>query len=168
MVIAYASSTGHTEQYAKLLQNALDIPAYNIKDFPDIHNGGDVIYLGWLFAGNIVGYHKIAKKCNVKCLIGVGMSPESAEQAQFLRKKMNVPADIPVFYLQGGYDAKKLTGINKLLMKAKTPSILKQFEGKTEEEKQASATYRMITEGCSVVSEEHLADVLAWAKDHEV
>ena len=64
MVIIYASNTGNTEKYAKILQEDLDIPAYPISNVPDVHKGGDAIYLGWVMAGNVVGYKKISKMCN--------------------------------------------------------------------------------------------------------
>ena len=165
MVIIYASNTGYTEKYAKILQEDLNMPAYPMNNVPDVHKGKDVIFLGWLMAGNVMGYHKASKLYNVKCVIGVGMTPESAEQAEFVKRKINAPAEVPVFYVQGGYDAKKLRGLYKMMMKVKTPDIMKRFDGKSEEEKKSDAVYKMITEGYSVVSEEHLGDVLAWAAE---
>lgn len=73
MIIVYKSNTGYTEQYAKLLGDALDMPSYSLEKVPKCHKGGEVIYLGWLFAGNIVGYKKAAKLYKVRCVCGVGM-----------------------------------------------------------------------------------------------
>ena len=73
MIIVYKSNTGYTEQYAKLLGDALDMPSYSLDKVPKCHKGGEVIYLGWLFAGNIVGYKKAAKLYKVRCVCGVGM-----------------------------------------------------------------------------------------------
>ena len=167
MFILYSSNTGYTEQYAKLLSNELDLPAYNLKNIPPVLEGGEVIYLGWLMAGSVVGYQKAARRYNVKCVIGVGMSPESDEQTAFVAGKIKAEG-IPVFYLQGGYDYKKLTGIYKLMMKVKTPDILKRFKDSSESEKEASATYRMVTRGDSVVSKGRLAPIAAWYRErHE-
>ena len=73
MIIVYKSNTGYTEQYAKLLGDALDMPSYSLDNVPKCHRGGEVIFLGWLFAGNIVGYKKAAKLYKVRCACGVGM-----------------------------------------------------------------------------------------------
>ena len=165
MVIIYTSGTGYTEQYAKLLSDLLDLPYYRADRLPDVHKGGDIIYMGWIMAGSIVGYKHIRSICNVKCLIGVGMSPESPDMEKQLREKMAVPSDTALFYLQGGYDKTKLKGANKLIMKFVEPKILARFEGMPEEEKKKNPTYRMVTEGYSVVSKEKLDPVAAWAKD---
>ena len=163
MVIIYASNTGNTEKYAKILQEDLNIPAYPISNVPDVHKGGDAIYLGWVMAGNVVGYKKTSKMCNVKCVIAVGMTPESPEMTETTRKNIGAGPETAVFYVQGGYDAKKLKGVNKMIMKVVEPTIRTRFEGMSEEEKNENPTYKMLNGGYSVVSEEHLADVLAWA-----
>ena len=162
MFIVYSSNTGHTQQYAKLLSDALDLPAYDLKAVPPTLDGLEAIYLGWLMAGNVVGYPKAAKKFKIRCVVGVGMTPESPEQTEDVAKKVKPDAGVPVFYLQGGYDYSKLGSVHKMMMKAVTPSILKRFEGKTEEEKEADATYRMVTRGDSVVSAERLEPVIRW------
>ena len=164
MFILYSSNTGHTEQYARLLSDELDLPAYNLKDAPPVLAGGDAIYLGWLMAGLVVGYSKAARRYNVKCVVGVGMSPESDEQTDSVAGKTKA-AGVPVFYLQGGYDFNKLTGIYKLMMKVKTPDILKNFKDMSESEKEANAVYRMITRGDSVVSKERIAPIAAWYRE---
>ena len=166
MVIIYASNTGNTEKYAKILQEDLNMPAYPLDNIPDVHRGSDVIYLGWIMGGSLVGYKKVSKICNVKCAIGVGMSPEEPEMAENLRKKIGAGADTAVFYVQGGYDAKKLSGKNKMIMKVVEPIIAKRLDGLSEEEKKENPVYKMLNGGYSVVSEEHLADVLNWAVEN--
>ena len=166
MVIIYASNTGHTEKYAKILQEDLNIPAYPINSIPDVHKGKEVIYLGWIMGGNIVGYKKVSKLCDVKCVIGVGMTPESPEMTEILRSKTGVGPETAVFYLQGGYDAKKLKGVNKMIMKVVEPKIRQRFEGMSEEEKNENPTYKMLNGGYSVVSEERLGEVIAWAVEN--
>ena len=84
MIIVYKSNTGYTEQYAKLLGDALDMPSYSLDNVPKCHRGGEVIFLGWLFAGNIVGYKKAAKLYKVRCACGVGMGPPTAVHRCFL------------------------------------------------------------------------------------
>ena len=85
MIIVYKSNTGYTKQYAKMLGKALSLPSYELGNVPECHKGSDVIYLGWLFAGTIVGYKKCAKRYKVKCVAGVGMGPPSIDLADGLR-----------------------------------------------------------------------------------
>ena len=100
-IIVYSSNTGYTRQYAKLLGKALDMPSYELSSVPEFHAGAEAVYLGWLFAGSIVGYKKCAKKYNVVCAVGVGMSPPSPELAEGLRAAMKIPEGVPVFVSAG-------------------------------------------------------------------
>ena len=46
MFIVYSSNTGHTRQYAQMLSEALDIPAYDLKTGPPTLDGLETIYMG--------------------------------------------------------------------------------------------------------------------------
>ena len=128
--------------------------------------GDDAIYLGWLMAGFVTGLRKAEAKLNVRCVVATGMTPESPEQAEYLHKKNGLAAGVPLFYLQAGYDFSRLRGIYKAMMSFKSKEILARFDGKSDEENEASEVYRMITRGESVVSAERLAPVVAWAKEN--
>ncbi|MEG1632739.1 MAG: hypothetical protein RR314_01680 [Oscillospiraceae bacterium] len=164
MIVIYKSNTGYTRQYAKLLAKALDIPAYSADSIPEVHKGGDAIFLGWLMAGSIVGYKKVAKYCNVKAAIGVGMSPPAEELVPGFRAKMHIPESVAVFYLQGGFDISKLKGPFKLIMKIKVKDIAARLTSKPSLTPQEQATLDMTAVGASCVCEENLAEILAWAK----
>ncbi len=160
-IIVYSSNTGFTEQYAKLLSRALDMPSYKLGSVPDCHRGAEVIYLGWLFAGMIVGYKKCAKKYSVVCAVGVGMSPPSAELAEGLRATMSIPESVPVFYLQGGFDIAKLKGPMKLIMKFKCREIAGRLNAKPELSEAEQLTLDMCHGPASAVSEASLAEIIA-------
>ncbi|MBR0374348.1 MAG: flavodoxin family protein [Mogibacterium sp.] len=164
MIVVYASNTGHTKQYAEMLAKELNVSAVPVDKIPGFYRGSDAIFFGWLMAENIMGYKKAKAACNVRCVVGVGMSPEDDEIEQRLREKGKFPPAMPVFYLQGGYDFNKLKGPFKAIMSLKQKEILGRFEGQSEAEKQANPVYRMVTEGYSVVSRERLDKVVAWAK----
>lgn len=123
MIIIYKSNTGYTEQYAKLLSEQLGLPCYKLGSVPECHKGRDAIYLGWLFAGNIVGYKTASKKYHLRCVCGVGMGPPVPELVPGFRDKMGIPDSVQVFYLQGGFDINKLKGPMKLIMKVKCKEI---------------------------------------------
>ena len=160
MIIIYTSETGNTKEYAMMLRDALDLPAYRLGDAPAQVAGAEAIYLGWLMAGNLVGYASAAKKYKLVCAVGVGMSPESEEQTKALAKKIQAPEGMPVFYLQGGYDKKKLKGFNKAVMSVVEKTIMKKLEEMPEEARTGDPIYKMITEGYSVVSRERLQPVI--------
>lgn len=162
MIIVYSSNTGYTAQYAKLLGKALDMPSYELGHVPECHKGAEVIYLGWLFAGTIVGYKKCARRYAVKCVAGVGMSPPTPELCEGLRAAMKVPASVPVFYLQGGFDISKLKGPMKFIMKVKCKEIAGKLTSKPELTEAEQATYKMTQGSGSVVCSENLAEIIAW------
>ncbi len=162
MIIVYSSNTGYTEQYAKLLGKALELPSYKLGSVPDCHKGAEVIYLGWLFAGTIVGYKKCARHYRVRCAAGVGMSPPTPELAEGLRTTMKVPTGIPVFYLQGGFNMGKLKGPMKLVMKVKCKEIAGRLSAKPELTEAERATLEMTQGERSVVCTENLAEIIAW------
>ena len=164
MIVVYASNTGHTRQYAEMLAKELNVSAVPVENILGFYRGSDAVFLGWLMAERIMGYNKAKAVCNVRCVVGVGMSPEDGEIVQRLREKGKFAPSMPVFYLQGGYDFSKLKGPFKAIMSLKQKEILGRFEGQSEEEKKANPVYRMVTEGYSVVSRERLAPVVAWAK----
>lgn len=164
MIIIYKSNTGYTEQYAKLLSEQLGLPCYKLGSVPECHKGRDAIYLGWLFAGNIVGYKTASKKYHLRCVCGVGMGPPVPELVPGFRDKMGIPDSVQVFYLQGGFDINKLKGPMKLIMKVKCKEIAGRLNVRAELSPEEQATLRMTQTGASCVSRENLAEVVAWYK----
>lgn len=166
MVIIYKSNTGYTEQYARLLSQALNMPAYSADNIPSAHKGKDVIFLGWLMAGSIMGYKKVAGYCRVRCAVGVGMGPPTPELVPGFRSKLGIPADTAVFYLQGGFDLSRLRGPFRLIMEVKVKDIAAKLQAKPELDEAERATLAMTREGHSCVCEENLAEIIAWAKSN--
>ena len=160
--ILYASNSGYTRQYAEMLAKKTGLPAYNIKNnIPPAAAGKDVVYLGWLMAGNVQGFKKIRDKYNVRALCAVGMSPDEPDQTAGIRK-LYVLSDTPVFYLQGGFDIKKLSGIYKIMMLVMAKKIRGDMEKLPSRTPEQDALYKMATVGGSYVSEERLSGVLHW------
>ena len=164
MTIVYSSNTGHTKQYAELLQEATGYPTFPLDKLPTYVRGDDAIYLGWLMAGHVMGLSKAQSRLNVRCVVATGMTPESEKQTESVHKQNGLAGGVPLFYLQGGYDFSRLRGIYKMMMKVKGKELLGRFDAKSDEEKKADPVYKMLTEGYSVVSAERLAPVVEWAK----
>lgn len=162
MIIVYTSNTGHTEQYAKLLAGKLSLPAYALDSFPEQAAGSDAIYLGWMMAGSVVGYNKAKKKCNIKCVVAVGMSKLQQPEIDAMHEKMGLSPAVPLFQLQGGYDINKLSGPYKLIMSVKGKEIRSKLEAKGQLSETDKAMYDMVTKGYSAVREANLDPVAAW------
>ena len=104
-VIIYKSKTGHTEKYAKMLSEELNIPCYSYKD-AKVSEKDEVIFLSYIYASKIMGLSKILKKYNVKVVIAVGALGYSKDYLNTLKDANNIK--LPFFYLRGGIDYSKL------------------------------------------------------------
>lgn len=156
--IVYTSHTGHTEAYAKMLAEKTGLPVTRLEEAPKIlPKGTEIIYLGWLFAGNIKGYAKAAKRYGIRCVCGVGLGDTGA-QDEAARKAAKVPDDIPVFTLQGGMDYTRLRGIHKFMI----DMLTKMLTGKADRTEEETQMLALIKAGGDYVDEAHLSGVLAW------
>lgn len=165
MLVIYASNTGYTEQYAKMLAKALDTYAYSIDRLPECHKGEECIYLGWLMAGGIVGYKKAKKLMKVRAVAGVGMGPDNPALVPGFRAKMGIKDKVAVFYLQGGFDLARLKGPYKLIMALKVKEIAGRLAAKPDRTTEEELTFAMTHGPASAVCQENLAPIIAWAEN---
>lgn len=160
--IVYKSNTGYTRQYAVLLGEQTGLPVYSLDEaWKRLKPGSDVIYLGWLMAGKVQGYARAARRFRVEVLCGVGMGA-TGSQMQDLRQANRLPADMPVFTLQGGFDLSRLRGVYKLMMTIMVKTAGKGLADKPDRTPDEDAMLELMLHGGSYVSTENLAGVLAW------
>ena len=160
--VIYTSNTGTTAQYAKLLGEAAGLPVYALDEAGAVEPGAEIIYLGWLMAGEVKGYKKAAARYTVKAVCGVGMG-RSGGQTEDVRKR-NGLAGLPVFTLQGGFDISKLRGIYKMMMKAMVKTAGKALAEKPDRTPEEDEMLDMMLNGGDRVSADNLAPVLDWLK----
>lgn len=165
--IVYTSNSGYTAQYARLLGDALGLPVTDLKWGADPHPGREVIYLGWVMAGGVVGCSKAKKLYTVRAVCAVGMAPASKAAGEKFHQKLGLPPEVPAFALQGGFDIRKLHGPYKWIMQAKSAQIRKSLEGKAVRNTSQQLMYDMVTKGASAVKAENLAEVVRWYKSKE-
>lgn len=156
--IVYTSKTGFTRQYAQLLGKRLGLPVYSLEDaLYGMDQGSPILYLGWIHASAIRDYRKAAKKFSVCAVCGVGLCDTGTLTDQ-VRKATAIPASIPLFTLQGGFDRSKLKGLDKLMI-----SML--VKGLSSQEKRSEQDERMLallqTDG-NYVSPDNLKGILDW------
>lgn len=56
--IVYTSNSGYTAEYARMLGELTGLPVYDLHRVSDPQPQREVIFLGWLMAGNVKGYAK--------------------------------------------------------------------------------------------------------------
>ncbi len=160
--IIYTSNTGSTERYAKLLAQETGLPVYPLGEAKrSVPDGAAVVYLGWIMAGSVKGYHEAAKRYAVRAVCAVGMA-RTGTQVEDVRQKNHVPADVPVFTLQGGFDIKKLHGPYRLMMDVMIHTAGKALANEPHRTPEEDEMLDMMLHGGDRVAAEHLADVLAW------
>lgn len=160
--IVYESNSGYTRKYAELLADKAGLPAYERKEAAGhLKKGDEIIYMGWMFAGNVKGYKSAGKRYSVKALCGVGMGRPTPKVVQELTEKYPV-SGIKLFYLQGGFNMRRLHGVYKFMMKTMSKTVggkIKKKETKTEEEIEM---LEMMQNGGDFVKEENLKPILEW------
>ncbi len=159
--IVYNSCTGSCQRYAEKLSAQLHIPAFKLGK-EHIRYGTKIIYVGWAFAGKIVGYDKVTQKYNVGAVVQVGMSPTYDKLVEIGREKNNIGPDVPLFMRQGGFYMDKLPLPFKLIMKIKTKDIAKRYEGKENLTAQEKATYKMASTGNGDPACWCVKDIVEW------
>ena len=129
-IIIYGSHYGTTKQYAEELSKRTNIKAISFKKFnQQINDYDNIIYLGALYAGGVLGMSKTLKKLNnisnEKILIvTVGLS-DPTDEVNKNNIRNNIKKQIPkevlekakIFHLRGGIDYSKLNFAHKTMMK---------------------------------------------------
>lgn len=160
--IIYTTNTGSTERYARLLAQKTGLPAYSLAEAKKpVFAGAEVIYLGWIMAGSVKGYAEAAQRYRVRAVCGVGMG-QTGTQTDSVRKKSAVPADIPLFTLQGNFDVKKLHGIYRPIMEIMVKTAGKSLAAKKDRTPEEDDMLDMMRCGGERVKAENLSAVLDW------
>ena len=160
--ILYTTNTGSTERYAKLLAQETGLPVCSLAEAKTaVPAGAEVIYLGWIMAGSVKGYAAAAKRYRVRAVCGVGMG-QTGTQTDSVRKKTAVPANIPLFTLQGSFGVKKLHGVYRPMMEIMVRTAGKALAEKTDRTPEEDDMLDMMFRGGDRVKAENLGAVLDW------
>ena len=160
--IIYTTNAGSTARYAELLAQKTGLPVYSLAEARNaVSTGAEVIYLGWIMAGSIKGYAEAAKRYRVRAVCAVGMG-QTGMQTDSVRKKTAVPADIPLFTLQGNFDVKKLHGVYRPMMELMVKTAGKALAEKADRTPEEDDMLDMMLHGGERVKAENLRAVLDW------
>lgn len=160
--ILYRSNAGHTREYAQIFGQKTGLPVYDADEAANkLKNGNEIIFFGWVRAGEITGYEKFKKRYAIKAVCAVGMSVPSEKTAEELRNKHHI-TDAELFYLQGGFDIRRLRGIYKFMMKNMMKMIKSEISKKEEKTKEDEAYLEMVKTGKNYVNEDNLRPISEW------
>lgn len=159
--IVYTSLAGHTKEYAALLAEQTGLTAYESGEAgKTLESGTEVIFLGRLRAGTVVGYKKAASRYKPAAVCAVGMSGVEG-QREGIYKQNGIPAGTPVFCLQGGFEMDKLSGIPKLMMKLMRAAVGSSTAKRPEKTPGEEESLDLLLNGKNCVSAENLQEVIA-------
>ena len=163
--IVYCSQTGHTAQYAKLLSQRLELPAYRLGSAEDaVPKGSDVIFLTWLCAGVPKQWKKAFALWNVRAMGVIGMVTAGESQLTAVAQRCHLGKAFPLFYLPGGYDKQALHGIYRLLMNAMEKQQRRLLSSKAQLTPNEQEALKLWQFGGSLVDPKHLAGLAAYCQ----
>lgn len=115
LIIVYASKTGFTRKYAEMLSEKLGLTMMDVKELPKVPKESEVLYLGWMKVGKVLGLQKMkGDKVVAVCGSGTGRSAEPSEEEVRMRNDLETT---PFFYLCGGCrPLRELKGMDKVML----------------------------------------------------
>ena len=153
-IIIYGSHYGTTKQYAEELSKRTNIEAISFENVKEINDYNNIIYLGGLYAGGVLGMSKTIKKINTISnkkiiIVTVGLS-DPIDEVNKKNIRDNIKRQIPkeffektkIFHLRGGIDYSRLNFVHKTMMKLLYNAVKNLPEEKqTAEDKAMIETY---------------------------
>ena len=163
--IVYCSQTGHTAQYARLLAQRLELPAYPLPAALDaLPRGAEVIFLSWLCAGMPKGWKKAHRAFHIAAMAVVGLSTDGRPQLPGVLQRCGLSHTFPLFYLPGGYEKAQLRGGYRILMNAMEKKCIRQLLEKPRRTDGEEAVLELWQHGGNLVDAKHLAALAAWCR----
>lgn len=157
IAVIYSSLNGTSKKYAELLGRRIYLPIYSLeKSKIYLEKKDEIVYVGWIKNGKIVGLKKARRMYTVRAVCAVGMEYFSDEN---YRKIVNVNklGNVPLYYLQGGIYMDKIKGMNRLLIKNKVKNEILRLESIENKTSIDEALLNMYREGADFVSEVNLS-----------
>lgn len=166
--IIYTTNTGSAEQYAKMLAEETELSVFSMEEAKsEVEEGSEIIYLGWIMAAQVKGYKTAAKKYKIRAVCAVGME-KTGTRTEEIREKTCVPAEVPLFTVQGNFNIKKLHGLYRLMMSMMVKMVTKQLGAKTDRTQRENEMLEIMLHSGENVRKENLAEVLDWYKREQM
>ncbi len=153
MKIIYESCAGHTERYAELLAQKLGLECLSLKE-ADKSKNENIIFCGWVCANKISGLKKASGRFNVIAVCAVGLYPKTDAAMRVLSDKNKLGC--PLFYLRGGLDYSKISGLRKKLLLVIRDTLQRENKPGSEE------LIEVLTNGGDFFDEDYLSEPVAF------
>lgn len=161
--LVFTTNTGHTVEYVKILSDETEMSAFSLEAaVKDLPKQTEVIYCGWLFANNIKGYKKAAKRFNIKAVCAVGLC-DTGTAVEQVRKANKIPENIPIFTMQGGIDKGKLRGINRFMINM----LIKALNSKKQPTDDEKRMIELLNSDENYVCKENTSEFMKWYKKNK-
>lgn len=161
--VVYESHTGFTERYAKRLAGILELPAYAVKEAEKkLTLQSEIVFLGWICAGKIMGYEQAARAYRIQAVCAVGIMFSENGTSQKLADGNRITR-CPVFCLPGGYRHDQLGVVYRMMAKVMAGAMMNKAD-KTEHDE---FVLRVMKEGADFVNEEYLDSVICYIKGRQ-
>ena len=172
-IIIYGSHYGTTKQYAEELSRITNIKVISFEKVNQINDYDNIIYLGGLYAGGVLGMSKTLKKLNniankTIIIATVGLA-DPTDETNINNIRNNIKSQISkeifekakIFHLRGGINYSKLNFAHKTMMKLLYNAIknLPQ-EKQTAEDKAMIETYNKKVDFTDFSSLNKIIDVI--------
>ena len=156
--IVYTSNTGHTAQYARMLGQKTGLPVYSLGEASKkVEKGSSVIYLGWLFANQVMGYRKAKKLFDICAVCAVGLC-DTGTAIDAVRKVNAMPDHLPLFTIQGGMEKSELNGAYRFAIKM----LIKAVGSKKDRTEDDDRMLYLLQNDQNYVSEENITAFMKW------
>lgn len=166
-IVLYKSVTGNTKKYATMIAEELNCQATELKyaNKKLVQDMDTIIYGGPVHAGNFSGLKKARKLARGKKLIAFACGGDIGRESevQKVKDKSVRPDDtnLSFYYVPGGMDMRKLTGILKFMLNIVYKMISKKKE-KTEDDIEFLKGF---DEPQDYVDKKHVMDLLSEVKE---
>ncbi len=155
--IVYCTNTGTSKRYAEMLSEKTGIATYDISSCDELAADTEIIFIGWVMAGEIQGLAAARQKfTDIKAICAVGMM-KSEKQDIAIKEKNAIDGEF--FSLMGAFDINKLKGMYRMMM----GMMMKMMKSKLKEsdDPKADEMIKMFDEGFDMVSESELDGIVA-------
>ena len=163
--IVYCSQTGHTAQYAKLLSQRLQLPAYRMEAAVDaVPKGTEIIFLSWIRAGVPKSWRQASSLWRIQAMGVVGMTTAGDVQLPRLAQRCGLSDTFPLFYLPGGYTPQSLPAGSRLLLNIMGRQQIRALSAKASRTPAEQEALLLWQDGGDLVDVRHLAALAAWCQ----
>ncbi len=122
--IVYTTRGGSTKRYAEMLGNKFGVPVFSLKEaLKTFEKNSEIVYLGWVLAGNVKGLAKASEKFKILAIGAVGLDVENELKLNELKIKNKAGDEF--FMLKGAFNRESLKGIYRVMINVMLNQMMK-------------------------------------------